>query len=61
MSKALQIHLLPILMQIISVQTGAFLPERSIHHNVLLINKLIHKVAQEDVDLALLKLDMHNV
>lgn len=59
LTKALQIRLMPILMRIIFVQQSVFLLDRSIHHNVLLVNKLLYRASMEEDDLVALKLDMY--
>lgn len=57
--RAYQLKLTPILMNFISHSQSTFLLERSIHHFLLLISKLLHRASLLFKKFILLKMDMH--
>lgn len=57
-AKPYQLRLSKVLNRFISYHQSAFLPGRSIHHSVLLLNEILHRAALSGLDFALLKLDI---
>lgn len=57
-TKVFQTHLTSVLQTFISLNQSVFLPNRSIHHFVLLTNKLLQQALEFGVDHIFLKLDI---
>lgn len=57
-TKAYQLWLTPILSRFISTTQSAFLPDRSIHHSILLTNEILHRAGLSEEDFIFLKLDV---
>lgn len=56
-AKVLQLHLQPILMQVVSLDQSAFLPLRFILDNIFLTNETIHHAKKTNQPLVFLKVD----